>query len=159
MLLYLRWNYFLIPVLVFSTLWVGSFFTTIGIESGWYNTIYRPVWTPPGVAISGAWILIFTLFVFSALIVWNSMPRTKRFLSILYLFCLSAVLNMLWSYLFFVEHNLVLATLDAALLALSVAASIYLLWPSARWSALFLIPYLAWVIFATYLTYHTSLLN
>lgn len=159
MTLYLRWNYFFIPLVIVGVLWLGGLFTSVGIESGWYENIYRPVWTPPPLAFSGAWITIFALFAISALIIWNSMPRTGRFLWIGCLFLLSLSLNLLWSYFFFVEHNFALAIVDAALLALAIALAVLLLWGSARWSAIFLLPYLFWVIFATYLTYAVSLLN
>ena len=74
-------------------------------------------------------------------------------------FAVNAMLNVTWSLLFFNLHLIDMAVYEAAMLGLSVVIISALCWQISRAASLLLVPYAAWVAFATYLTYIVSSLN
>jgi len=77
----------------------------------------------------------------------------------LYLYGIQLVANALWTWLFFVWHLGALALLEIIVLWLLIAATIGAFWRLHRLAALMLVPYLAWVSFASALTYSLWQLN
>jgi tryptophan-rich sensory protein len=75
------------------------------------------------------------------------------------LFVLQLVANALWTWLFFTFHLGAAAAAEIVLLWLLIAATISHFWPVSRVAALLLVPYLAWVGFATALTFSLWRLN
>lgn len=154
----MKLNYVIIPIVTVLTAVLGSRFTSSGLGS-WYSTINLPAWTPPGSVIGLVWTTIFTLSTIAALIIWNT-PGVKAKLPVFAgIFLLNAVLNVLWSYLFFSRHQIGMAVFEAIVLDLTVIALIVLAWPFSRLASALLMPYAAWVAFASYLTYSVWKLN
>lgn len=150
-------NYFIIPLIAIITAITGSFITSSGMN--WYKTIKLPTWTPAGSIIGAVWTILFILAAASALIVYNQQSTNKNLKIIIIIFLVNAVLNMIWSLLFFGWHFMGLAVGEAALLGLSVLALIILIWPASIIAALLLLLYFLWTSFATFLTYSVWLLN
>jgi tryptophan-rich sensory protein len=150
-------NYVVIPLLTILVGFIGSSFTASGMQ--WYRTINLPSWTPPGYVISGAWTVIFILTAVSAIMVWNSMPRDMVFAGIVAIFLLNAVLNMTWSYLFFVRHEIGYSIIEMTFMLLSVLALMILTYRTLPIASLLLLPYFLWVSFAAYLTVSIYNLN
>jgi tryptophan-rich sensory protein len=155
----MRISYIIIPLITIAVSLIGSSFTSGGIEGGWYESISKPSWTPPGSVIGTVWTIIFILTTISALILWKNAPRDTRFYILISVFLANAFLNVFWSYLFFSQHLIGYAVFEAALLGLSVIVLIVLAWPISRLAAYLLVPYAAWVSFAIYLTYSVWKLN
>jgi len=156
----MRLNYIIIPLVAFLTALSGSLLTSRAMD--WYKSITKPSWTPAGSVIGTVWTILFILGTISALIVFNSALRAEnigRFKWIIAIFIINAILNVGWSWLFFGQHLLGLAVAEAALLGLSVVALVILIWPVSILAASLLIPYAAWVFFATFLTYKVWSLN
>lgn len=154
----MKLNYLLIPLFTVLVSFTGSFFTSSGV-SGWYKTIKLPSFTPPGSIIGAVWTLLFILATVAALIVWNRFSHNQSFWIIIAAFIINGGLNVLWSYLFFYKHYTGLATIEAAVLGLSVVLLVVLIWPMSKPAASLLMPYAAWVGFATFLTYSVYSLN
>ncbi len=136
---------------------VGSAITSAGMT--WYDTINLPSFTPPGSFIGAVWTTIFALCIFSAIKFWSSKQEANLSNLVAGLFLLNAFLNVFWSQVFFGWHLLGWAFLEAILLDLSVIALIILIWPKDKVAAAALIPYVAWVAFASYLTFVIWQLN
>lgn len=150
----MKLNYIIIPLIVFLTAFLGSFFTERGMS--WYETLELPSFTPPGFVISIVWTVIFFLSLISALLFWNKAKKRKR---IALLFLLNAFLNLLWSFVFFNQHLIFLSILEMILLNITTLLLIYLLIPVSKLASALLVPYFLWVGFATYLAYSIHLLN
>ncbi|MBD3361761.1 tryptophan-rich sensory protein [Candidatus Woesearchaeota archaeon] len=150
-------NYIIIPLVTILVSVIGSYLTSSGMN--WYKTIELPSFTPPGSFIGAVWTVIFVLTTISALIVWNNYSGTEKFWWIIGLFMANAILNLLWSLLFFNQHLIFLAIFDAAFLDLIVIALMILIWPLSKLGAGLLLPYAIWAAFATYLNYRIWLLN
>lgn len=153
-----RWSYIVIPIIVILTAVVGGQFTNEGLSS-WYLTIDKPEWTPSGAIIGTVWTVLYTLIAISAILFWNNAPRGGLFWAIVALFLVNAVLNAGWNYVFFARHAIGGALVEIAVLEATILALIGMLWPLARLSSLLLVPYAAWVAFASYLTYAIWALN
>lgn len=158
-------NYILIPLIVLTVDIAGGWLTNIGM--GWYKNLNLPEWTPPGGTIGIVWTVIFILTAVSILIFWNKSERNRKFRWITGLFIANAVLNVAWSWIFFVRHQMLFAVIDSALICVSVLLIILYMRSSAKsqgkqllyFAYMLLLPYLAWTAFATYLTYAVWSLN
>lgn len=151
-------NYIAIPVFTIFISVIGSRFTSQSL-GGWYQNINVPSWTPPGGAIGIVWTFIFILATISALLVWNKTSHDKKFKKIITAFVINGLLNMLWSFLFFSQHLVGFAAIEAVILGLSVVLLILWIWPRSRVAASLLLPYAAWVFFASFLTFSVWMLN
>lgn len=152
-------NYIIIPLITILAALTGSILTGWGMS--WYHNLNLMSWTPAGSLIGMVWTILFVLSAISVLIVYNQKNRAgeSAFWLIMILLAVNAALNMMWSFIFFTLHFLSLAIIEAFVLGLSVVALIILIWPRAKLAAILLIPYAAWVFFATYLTYSIWVLN
>jgi tryptophan-rich sensory protein len=77
----------------------------------------------------------------------------------LWLFVIQLVANAIWTWLFFALRAGALSMAEILVLWLLVAATIFKFWPVQRVAALLLLPYLAWVSFASALTLSLWRLN
>jgi len=164
-------NYLIIPLVTITVAVVGSAFSSMGMP--WYDTeLIKPAINPPKWIFPVAWNIIFVLTTISALITWNRRYVENRFLlvfkkkeiDVIFLFVVglfiaNAVFNVLWSLLFFTLHQISLALFEMAILEITIILIMGLLWHRSKLASLLLLPYAAWVGFATYLTFQIVLLN
>jgi len=151
------WYYVVIPLATFFVAALGSLITSDGMP--WYATLTLPSWTPPGQAIGVAWTAIYILTALSAILVWQHFPRDRTLALITGVYVVNALLNILWSAVFFGQHNLARAVDVAMLLSLSVLVLIILISKHSRFAATLLVPYFLWASFASYLSYAVWQLN
>jgi len=154
----LKPNHIIIPLITIAVSVGGSLMTTPDLI--WYDTLNMPSWQPPKFIFGPVWTTIYILTMSSALLVWNDKKAekaTKR--TIMWMFAINAFLNVLWSYIFFVRHDLLVAVWGAGLLGLSVLLLMLLIKPISKKAMWLLAPYLFWVTFATYLSYTIYMLN
>jgi tryptophan-rich sensory protein len=153
----MKWNYIIIPIFVFLTAFIGS--TLTDPNSTWYKTLKLPNFAPPGYVIGIVWTIIFILCAISALIIWNKLPHDNLFGWIIGIFVINALLNIGWSLLFFNQHQILASLVEMIFLEISVILLIVLSWKGVQLAAYLLLPYAAWVLFATYLTVNIYQLN
>jgi tryptophan-rich sensory protein len=123
-----------------------------------YEQLERPPWAPPGWLFAPVWSVLYFLMGLSAWLVWRS-SGFKAARVALSLFLVQLAFNAIWSWLFFEWRQGVLALVEIVLLwALIVATGVSFHRRNALAGAL-LIPYLAWVSFATALTWSVWRLN
>ena len=124
-----------------------------------YSELARPDWAPPGWVFGPVWSLLFLAIAISAWLVWR-VPQPSRSRSLaLGLFVVQLVANALWSWLFFAWHLGGIAFAEVLLLWALIACTLVAFWrvkPAAGW---LLVPYLAWVTFASALNYVLWQLN
>lgn len=125
---------------------IGSLFP----PGDWYAALDKPAVTPPGWVFPIAWTILYAL-IGTALFVFlrDTAPGSRR--GPLLVFAAQLVGNALWSALFFGLEAPGVALVEIVLLWLSILGTIIAFARSSRTAALLLVPYLAWVGFATYL--------
>lgn len=153
----MKLNHLLIPYLAILAFMFGGIINSGGIA--WYHTLTLPAWNPPAGIIALIWAIIYTFAAWSLLIVWNKTQHDTRFSWSIGGFVATTLVNLVWSLVFFQFHQLMLATWCALLLGLLTLVLIALVYPRSPKAALLLVPYMAWIFFATYLTYVVSTLN
>ena len=153
----MKLNYIVIPIVTLAVALLGSYITSNGMS--WYETLTLPKIAPPGSLIGIVWTVIFILSTASALILYNSQNHNNLFWWIIGIFILNAVLNVLWSGLFFGLGQIFASIVEMIVLEISVVALIILIWPLSRISSVLLMPYAFWVAFATYLASQIWSLN
>lgn len=124
---------------------LGGLLTTI---TPWYRGLRMPSWKPPDWAFGPIWTVIIALAVWSCILGWNNAQDQGQRVIIVWAFAANAVLNVLWSLLFFRLKRPGWALIEAVLLWLSVLTLIAILAPISTNAALYLIPYLIWVSIA-----------
>ena len=122
-----------------------------------YGILAKPSWAPPGWLFGPVWSTLYVLMGIAAWLVWRTDPATSAERAIrrrgLALFVGQLALNALWTWLFFAWRQGAMAFGEIIILWLAVAITAWhfgRVRPLAAWC---LVPYLAWVTFATALTW------
>jgi tryptophan-rich sensory protein len=134
---------------------IGGLATVLG---PWYDALKKPAWQPPDWLFGPAWTLIFLLAAYAAIDSYTQAPPTAR-TAIITVFAINAVLNILWSVLFFKLQSPMFALYEVVLLWLSIVSIMVVIYPYSLSGTLALVPYLAWVGFAAFLNYTIVTLN
>jgi tryptophan-rich sensory protein len=145
-------------VIILAAAGVGSLLTNP--DPIWYDSLIKSVLNPPPWVFAPVWTLLYALLIYAAwLLGRNVSEKGIRFWFVVYLFGFNLILNGVWSYLFFTEHLLGAAMIDAAVLAVSAWLIAFLAWPiNRRVTSIFLL-YAGWLSFATVLSYNLWQLN
>lgn len=144
--------------IVFGCAAAGGAITAANIDT-WYAGIAKPGLTPANWVFPIVWNFLFFLIGVAGWLVWRAAGGLNAAGGALSLFIAQLMLNFAWSVLFFGLHQPGLAVLEVLALDAAVATTIWAFWHISRLAALLLVPYLAWNIFATYLTAAVWLLN
>ncbi len=126
---------------------------TVSASAGnFYRDLSRPGWAPPAWVFAPVWSALYLLMGIAAWVVWREHGfRYARFA--LSLFLIQLVANALWTWLFFVWHQGALAVIEILILWALILATAIAFWRVQSVAAVLLIPYLAWVAFASVLAF------
>jgi translocator protein len=139
------------------TLGSGAALTTLG---PWYRALHKPPWQPPDWLFGPAWTLIFALAASVAVVAWNAPAASAETRTTIALaFIANSALNVLWSFLFFYLRHPDWALIEVGALWASIFFMMWAARPGAGRIALLLLPYLAWVSFASILNLAIVRLN
>lgn len=117
-----------------------------------YAQLDRPPWAPPAWLFGPAWAVLYTLMAIAAWWLWRTVgwPRARGALGV---YMAQLLANALWSWLFFAWRHGAGAFAGAVVLWALVAATLGAFRRVHRPAGLLLLPYLAWVSYATALTW------
>jgi tryptophan-rich sensory protein len=147
----------IVAVLVVTVLAVaGARLTDIG---PWYFALKKPSWQPPDWLFGPAWTLIFALTAAAAAIAWNAAETAQMRRALEVAFLVNAVLNVAWSWLFFTLRRPDFALIEVGVFWASIVVLIVLAGRVSSTAGLLLVPYLAWVSFASFLNWTIVRLN
>jgi tryptophan-rich sensory protein len=113
-----------------------------------YALLNQPDWAPPAWLFGPVWTVLYLMMAVAA---WR-VARAGRSPALL-VYLVQLVLNALWSWLFFAWHMGAAAFVCIVVLWLLIAATIALFRRTDRVAAALLLPYLAWVSFASALCF------
>lgn len=144
-----------ILVMIVTCIGVGylsSVVTRDGVDT-WYTTIEKPSFNPPNWVFAPVWSTLYVLMGLAAGLVWGRIEMQRDVVKkALTFFWIQLALNALWSYLFFGLHNPLLALIEVVLLWLMIYETFVQFNKVHKVASYLLLPYLAWVTFATVLT-------
>jgi translocator protein len=137
---------------------IGSFFNIQSIPT-WYATLAKPALNPPNWIFGPVWTTLYLLMGVAAFLVWKKGLEHKEVRVALWIYAVQLVLNTFWSIIFFGFQSPGWALIEISLLWISIVITIIAFHKVSRKAAYLLLPYLAWVSFATYLNYALWSLN
>jgi tryptophan-rich sensory protein len=117
-----------------------------------YMQLDRPAWAPPAWLFGPAWSLLYLLMAIAAWRVQRAAPAGGA-RSELTLYVVQLAANALWTWLFFAWHRGAWAFVEILVLWMLIVATLLAFWRRDRVAGLLLLPYIAWVSFATCLCY------
>lgn len=134
-----------------SGFWVSS-------NSTWYLSLNRPPWQPPSWIFGIIWPYNFVVIGIAAVAVARTLSKSLvgTWLS---LFAVSVVAALIWSYLFYVPHNLVGAAIALPITALITIPITAITFRAGLGIGLAFLPYQVWVILASTLSIGYALRN
>jgi translocator protein len=136
---------------------IGAFFTSPAIPY-WYAGLVKPSFNPPSWLFGPVWTLLYLLMGISLYLVWIAKRNKKRGCA-LKAFGVQLGLNSLWSVIFFGLQLPWLAFGEIVILWLMIGMTIYKQLPVSKVAAYLMLPYLAWVSFASVLNLSIAWLN
>jgi benzodiazapine receptor len=132
---------------------VGSLATSSGME--WFEGLDTPSFQPPDAVFGPVWSGLYLLIIAAGWLVWREVGVSAPLVP----WVVQLALNLGWSVVFFGLESPGWAIAEIVLLLAAIVWTIVAFWPVHRTAALLLVPYLAWVGFATVLTVAISSLN
>ena len=125
----------------------------------WYQSLKKPVWSPPSWLFGPVWTILYILIVLSFGEVFLLAWRRRIPLIIVLPFVLNLVFNFSFTPLQFGLKNNLLAAADILLVLATLIWALFSIFPYARWVTFINFPYLFWVLFATVLQLTITFLN
>jgi len=156
-LAYLRWSLLTVPAIVLLGFLSGRLANS-GYGNRWFDALEKPALMPPGWLFGVAWTILYILMGLALAIVLHARGAKGRGPAIT-LFLVQLVMNLAWSPLFFRAHQVGSALMLILALIVVVAITIWLFGRIRRVAGLLLLPYLAWLAFASFLNYEIGRLN
>ena len=153
---FIRWALFLVPLCVLLGFVSGQ--VGAGPGSSWFQALVKPGIYPEPKWFGIVWTILYIMIGLSVALVasaWGARGRTAA----LWVFAAHFALNLAWTPVFFALQQITMALFVIIAIVLSLLVVIALFWKVRRLAALLLLPYLAWVCFATLLNYEFMRLN
>lgn len=129
-----------------------------GPDNPWFASLVKPGIYPPPLAFPIVWTALYVMMGVALAIVVAARGASGRGAAIA-VFAAHLVLNMAWSPVFFGMHRIALAMGIIVAMAVSLIVVIAMFWRVRPVAAGLLVPYLAWVLFASVLNWQFLALN
>lgn len=153
------WLRALVTVPVVVLLGFGSAMVApAGDQNPWFTALAKPAIQPPNIAFPIVWTILYVLMGLALALVLSARGARGRAAAVV-LFVLQLGVNLAWSPIFFRFHKLDLALIVIVALAVLVAVTMVAFWRVRTLAGLMLLPYLAWVCFASVLFSQVRALN
>lgn len=152
-------GYIVIAVTVCLVIGFLSSFATQSSVNDWYVGLNKPGFNPPNWIFAPVWTLLYIMMGVAAGIVWAKGFYHIWVKTALYHFGFQLLLNATWSIVFFGFRQPFWALIVILTLLILLLLTIKWFRVVSSLAALFLVPYLLWVCFATVLNYKIWELN
>jgi tryptophan-rich sensory protein len=135
---------------------IGGLLTDVG---EWYESLRFPWFRPPNWLFGPAWTLMFILIAAGGVIAWEHAADAATRETLIVLFAINGVLNILWSPLFFKLRRPDWALYEVVPYWLSGLVLLVFIARIDAAAAWIISPYIAWVAFAGFLNWRVVQLN
>lgn len=137
---------------------IGAVFTVSAIPT-WYMYLTKPTFSPPNWLFGPVWTLLYALMGAAAYMVWRQYRFGKKSYAFWFNFVVQLILNFLWTPLFFGLHWVAVAMTEILVMWYFIFQTIRIACRLEVRAAYLLVPYLAWVTFASLLNLAILMLN
>ena len=152
---FIRWALFTVPLVVLLGFLAGRIGSP---DSAWFSQLAKPAIYPPPQAFGIVWSILYVMIGLALAMVcaaWGARGRSAALAA----FAIHFLCNLAWSPMFFGAQQILAALAILVAIDVTLLVVIALFWKVRRGAALLLLPYLAWVLFATVLNYEFLRLN
>ena len=143
-----------IAVVLMTCLVIGYLSGMVTRESitTWYPTLIKPIFNPPNWVFAPVWTILYIMMGIAGGLVWNKIETNEESVKTAFkYFIIQLALNAVWSFIFFYLYNPFLALVEIILLWLMIFETYNQFKKIDSKAGMLLLPYLAWVSFATVL--------
>lgn len=127
-----------------------------------YSELIKPTWAPPSWIFGPVWTVLYMIITYSiTVLIYKAITKQIPWI-ILLPFILNIIFNIAFTPIQFGLKNNTLAAIDIVLVLITLIWTMIVLWKSkyGLQNLMYInIPYLLWVIFATYLQLTVTWLN
>lgn len=148
---FLRWALVLVPGILLLGFTAGRI-SNSGPGNPWFDSLTKPALFPPPATFGIVWSILYAMMGIALAMIVTSRGAPGRALAIA-VFIAQLALNLCWSPLFFGAHRMSSALYLMVAIDLAVIATIVVFRRVRPRAAVLLLPYLAWVLFATVLNW------
>ena len=152
---FIRWALFTVPLCVLLGFLAGRLGSP---DTAWFAALEKPGIFPEPKWFGIVWTILYIMIGLAVAVVasaWGARGRSTA----LWVFAIHFMLNLSWSYVFFGAQQITGGLIVLALIVLTLLAVIALFWRVRKLAGALLLPYLAWVLFASVLNYQFLQLN
>lgn len=145
-------NYLSLIIWITALIVIGSIIgsSTKPDMSQWYSTLNRSELTPPNYVFPIVWTILYGVIGSCGWLIWRSTPFSQlRIIKGLYI--MQLISNWSWTPLFFRYHLTGLSLLAVICMDILVGLIIWLSYRKIRSVSLLMMPYLLWILCASYL--------
>ena len=151
-----KWAPYIVSILI--ALAVGGLGALLTMNSmDIYGELNQPPLSPPAFLFPIVWSILYTLMGVSSAIIYKSNDLEKN--DALKIYAFQLIVNFLWTLIFFNMRQFLFSFIWLVLLDILVVVMIVKFYRISPLAGLLQIPYLIWILFATYLNIGIYLLN
>lgn len=153
----LRWALVCIPACLLLGFLSGQLAQS-GPGNEWFDSLAKPGIYPPAATFGIVWSILYALMGLALALVGSAWGARGRGLAIA-AFVVQFLVNLAWSPVFFGAHRISGGLMVIAVLDVLVIVTTALFWRVRPVAGMLMIPYLAWILFATVLNWQFLQLN
>ena len=142
---------------LFLPIILGSFVGFIIKNSIDYNMLVKPAFSPSSVIFPIVWTILYLLMGIAYFLIKKTKKEDTENESFLYYAQL--FVNLVWPIIFFVLKWYFTSIVWILLLLVLVIPMVLHFYEKNKWAGILMIPYVLWILFATYLTIGVFILN
>lgn len=150
---------FILAILICESVGILSALLSNTSKNAWFDALNKPSWNPPSYLFGPVWTILYLMMGISLGLIWKNKAAEINKRNQYIIFGGQLFLNFCWSIIFFRLHNPLLALMDIVLMLVLIILTIMSFARYSKPAAWLLVPYLAWVSFATFLNYSIWILN
>lgn len=147
----MRWSLVCVPGCVLLGVLSGRL-SQSGVGNPWFDALVKPELFPPPALFGIAWTVLYGLMGFALALVGSAWGARGRGLAVV-VFAVQFAVNLAWSPVFFGMRQITGGLIVIAVLDVLVLVTLVLFWRIRKLAGALLVPYLAWILFATVLNY------
>ena len=154
---FLRWSLVTVPAVLLLG-YLDSKVVPMGAENDWFVRLAMPGIMPPFIAFQIVWPILYVMMGFALALVCAAWGARGRGIAIT-VFVFQLLVNLAWTPVFFGMRDIESALIVIGVLDVLALITILLFWRVRKLAAVLLLPYLAWILFASVLNWQFLQLN
>lgn len=154
---YWRLAFITVPIIVGLGSLMG-YLSNSGYGNAWFDALDLPPITPPGWVFGAAWTLLYVMIGLSLAMILHAKGARGRGFALI-LFFVQLIANFAWSPVFFGAQQVTLALYLILFILMVTIATTFAVAPIRKAAAWLLLPYIAWLCFASILNYQIDQRN